>query len=228
MNPPDILTVLSQEKECELITSWRGIPIRVKLPIKWVSTEKRLVSLDLKDCKFKSVFSGENPVYMKVNEVFLSCRIFSNISNELVLEIEAPVPLPSIVLRENIRVQPKETEPVYVSFYVENECILKAKVADISESGVGIHVHEKDVGKLFYVISNIVKDAQKIGTKLEIYIELPTGEKIKTSGELKNVIEKDGYLRVGFKISLSEEDKKRIRRYIMRREMEILEQLKFI
>ncbi len=224
----DILTALSKKKECELITSWKEIPIRVKLPIKWISSKERLISFNFKECRFKSVFSGTDPVYIKFNEIFLSCRIFSNVRDELVLEIESAVPAPHIALREYIRVQPKETEPVYVSFCVGEKCILKAKVVDISENGVGMLLHEKDASILLDTLSDISTDVQKIHTKIEIYMDIPNEKLIKTIGELKNIVKENDYIRIGLKMDLDEKDRTTIRRYIMQRQREILEQLKSI
>lgn len=54
------------------------------------------------------MFSDQTPVYIKIGELFLLCKVFSNIRDELVLEVDSPVPAPPIVLREFIRVQPTE------------------------------------------------------------------------------------------------------------------------
>ncbi|MFN3598530.1 MAG: PilZ domain-containing protein [Aquificaceae bacterium] len=224
----DILTALSKKKECELITSWKEIPVKLKLPIKWISSKERLISFNFKECRFKSVFSGTDPVYIKFNEIFLSCRIFSNVRDELVLEIESTVPAPHIALREYIRVQPKETEPVYVSFCVGDNCILKARVINISESGVGILIYEKDANKLLEILSDISTDVQKIHTIFDIYLELPHEDNIKTVGELRNIIKENDYIRIGLKMDLDEKDRTKVRRYIMQRQREILEQLKSI
>ncbi|MFN7064931.1 MAG: PilZ domain-containing protein [Aquificaceae bacterium] len=222
----DVLYALMDKRECEIITSWKEIPIRTKLPIKWISPKERFVSFNFRDCKFKNVFSDRSPIYVKIEEVFLLSKIFSNIRDELVLEIESPVPAPPIVLREYIRVQPTETEPIFVSFCIEENCMFRAKAVDISESGVGIVIYEKYTDKLMDILSNIATDIQKIHTPFKVNIELSKEDSIETLGELKNVIKEGDYVRLGIKLNLSEEQKKRVRRYIMRRQREILEQLK--
>ncbi|MEN3028678.1 MAG: hypothetical protein ABDH29_05595 [Aquificaceae bacterium] len=228
MSLTDILRELEKGKECEVITSWKEIPIRVKLPLRWVSLQERFVSFDFRGCKFKHIFSDKNPVYIKLGEMFLACKVFSNIRDELVLEVDAPVPAPPIVLRESIRVEPTEREPVYVSFCAEDSCIARVKVVDISESGVGVTLHSEEASKLINLLSEIAVNAAKIHTPFDIEIELPREGKVQAQGELKNIISREGdiYIRLGFRIILKEEQTKKIRQYIMRRQREILEQLK--
>lgn len=224
----DILSDLKSGKEYEVITSWMEIPIRLKLGMRWVSPQERFVSFDFKGCKFKHIFSDKSSVYIKIGELFLLCKVFSNIKDELVLEVDSPVPAPPIVLREFIRVQPTEKEPVYISFCVEEDCMMRVKAVDISESGVGVVVHGEDANKIIDIFSQIATDVQRIHTPLDIEIELPKEGKVKAKGELKNIIGGYGdvYIRLGFKISLEESQRKRIRQYIMRRQREILDQLK--
>ncbi|MCS6956930.1 MAG: hypothetical protein RMK75_00515 [Aquificaceae bacterium] len=228
MTLTDILRDLEGERECEVITSWKEIPIRAKLPIRWVSPQERFVSFDFGRCKFKHVFSDKIPVYIKIGELFLICKVFSNIRDELVLEVDAPVPAPPIILREFIRVEPTEKEPVYVSFCVEDKCIIKTKAVDISESGVGVIIHNEEANTFVDILSEIATDTLKIHTPFDIEIELPKEGTVKAQGELKNIISREGdvYIRLGFRITLKEEYTKKIRQYVIRRQREILEQLK--
>ncbi len=230
MTVSEILRDLDKEKYCEVITSWKEIPIRVKLSVKWVSPQERLVSFDFKECKFKHAFSDNVPVYVKLKELFLMCKVFSNIRDELVLEVDSPVPAPPIVLREFIRVEPTEKEPIYVSFCVEDKCVVRSKAVDISESGIGILLNKEDTKKLIDILSQIATDASKIHTTFEIEIELPREGTVRAQGELKNIVSKEGdlYVRLGFRINLREDQAKKIRHYVMRRQREILEQLKSI
>ncbi|MCS7171519.1 MAG: hypothetical protein N3D14_05805 [Aquificaceae bacterium] len=224
----DILRDLEKGKEYEVITSWKEIPIRVKLTIRWVSPSERFVSFNFRECKFRHVFSEKTPVYIKIGELFLVCKVFSNIRDELVLEVDSPVPAPPIVMREFIRVEPTEKEPVYVSFCVEDKCIVRAKATDISESGVGVTVLSEDINRFMDILSSIATDLHKMHTPFDVEIELPKEGKVQSQGELKNIISREGdvYIRLGLRIILKEDQKKKIRQYIMRRQREILEQLK--
>lgn len=226
----DILRELEKAGSCEVLTSWKEVPIRVRLSLKWISIQERLASFDFGKCKFKRVFTDSVPVYIKVGEVFLLCKVFSNIKDELVLEVESPFPAPPLVLREFIRVEPSENEPIYVSFCVKDTCMARARAVDISESGVGVLLSKKDAGKLIEILSEIATDASKIHTPIEIQIELPKGTTVTGQGELKNMVsrEKDLYIRLGFKLALDEKQRKKIRQYVIRRQREILEQLKSI
>lgn len=228
MNLSDILKELDKGKSYEVITSWKEIPIRVNLPVRWVSPQERFVSFDFKGCKFRHVFSDKTPIYIKLKELFLLCRVFSNIRDELVLEVDSSVPAPPIVMREFVRVEPKDTEPVYVSFCIKDNCTAKLKAADISESGVSVYLHTEEAKKLIEVLSEITTDAEKIHTPFELEIELPREGSISAVGELRNVISMDDgvHVRLGFSISIKENDRRKLRQYIMRRQREILEQLK--
>lgn len=218
---------LKRDDHCEILTSWKEIPIRVSLPIRWVSPQERFVSFDFKECKLKSVF-GNAPIYLKFNELFILCRLFSNVRDELVLEVEAPVPAPSIVLREFIRVEPTEKEPVYVSFRMDEGFSIRTKAADVSESGIGLYLSKDDAKALLDTIVGIPEYGEKIHMPFELEIELPQEGLIRAEGELKNVLSKEDelYVRFGFKIRLDENQAKKIRRYVMKRQREILEQLK--
>ena len=156
------------------------------------------------------------------------CKVFSNIRDELVLEVDSPVPAPPIVLREFIRVQPTEREPVYVSFCLGDDCVLKVEAVDISESGVGVLLHKEEANRIMENLMQIVSDVQRMHTVFDIEVELPKEGVVKAQGELKNIIgrQEDVYIRLGFKINLKESQKKKIRQYIMRRQREILDQLK--
>jgi len=77
-------------------------------------------------------------------------------------------------------------------------------------------------------LMQIVSDVQRMHTVFDIEVELPKEGVVKAQGELKNIIgrQEDVYIRLGFKINLEESQKKKIRQYIMRRQREILDQLK--
>ncbi len=231
MSLTEILGDIKSGRECEVITSWKEIPIRLKLKVKWVSPLERFISFDVKNCKFKHLFSDRSQVYIKVGELFILCKVFSNIRDELVLEADSPVPAPPIVLREFIRVQPTEKEPVYVSFCISEDCVVKVKAVDISESGVGVLVNQEEAGRLIDLLSQIVSDIQRIHTPFDIEIELPREGTVRTKGELKkhnNIIGTQGdiYIRLGFKLDMEESQRKKIRQYVMRRQREILDQIK--
>lgn len=230
MMTSEILKDLEKGKFCEVITSWREVPIRIKLPVRWVSPQERFVSFDFKDCKFRHVFSEKVPVYIKVREIFFACKVFSNIRDELVLEVESPVPAPPVVMREFIRVEPLEKEPVYVSFCSEDKCIVRVKAVDISESGVGVVLKKEHTDELMDILSRASTNVESIHMSFELEIELPREGVVRAKGELKNIISKEDnvYVRLGFKLNLEEDQTRKIRQYIMRRQREILEQLKSI
>lgn len=230
MTTSDILKKIEKGKDYELLASWNEIPIRVKLRVRWVSVAERMVSFDFLNCPFRVVFSGNTPVYIKLGDVFLSCNIFSNIRDELVLEVDTPVPAPPIAMREFVRVEPTKKEPVFISFCIEEVCLLKAQVADISESGVGVYLSEKDASELIKKLSDMSTSADKLRIPFDLEIELPKEGVVLARGELKNITRKEGedIVRLGLRMDMKEDQRKKVRQYIMRRQREILEHLKSI
>ncbi|RMH03454.1 MAG: hypothetical protein D6699_04965, partial [Aquificota bacterium] len=179
MKVEELLRTLAQEKQGEVITSWKEIPIKVKLPIKWVSVEDRFVSFDIKGCKLRSFFTEHGEIYAKIKEFYFATKIFSNLRDELVLELESVVPPPPIVLREFVRVQPSEKEPVYVSFCVSDECVARAKAQDISETGIGVLLRKEEAERVISSLSELIQDAKRVHEPVEIEIELPDGSRIR-------------------------------------------------
>ncbi len=229
MSLSDILKVLEKSKSCEVITSWKEIPVKIRLPIRWISVQERFISLDFRECKFKSVFSSNNPVYIKVGETYLFSKVFSNIKDELVLEVESVTSPPPITMREFIRVQPSEEEPVLVSICLDDGCIVKTIAKDVSETGIAIALKKEDAKNFLGMIERDTTE-HLIHKEVVLIVELPDGYTFKINGELRNILtESEGlYVRLGFKIKPSTRDVKHLRSYIIKRQREIIEQWRSI
>ncbi len=224
MNIYDLLKDIKERHSYEVVTTWQGVPIRIKLKVKWVSLRDRFVSFDFSECKFRRAFAEEK-VYIKLGEIYIECDIFSNIRDELVLVANAVSPPPPVIMREFVRVEPSENKPVFVSFCIENECIGPAKAVDISEKGVGVVLPKQDIEKLFSALGTNIKEAYN---NIPLIIEIPGEGSIKAVGELKNIVGKEEgvYFRLGFKLDLTPPDLKKLRNYIINRQREILEKLR--
>ena len=160
------------------------------------------------------------------HEVYIECEIFSNIRDELVLLANSVSPTPSFVMREFVRVEPAKDKPVIVSFCVEDECITSAEAVDISERGVGVILKKDETEKLLSVLH---LDNREIYQKnIYILIELPGEGPMEAVGELRNILNKDEgiYFRLGFKLDLKPSNLSKLRNYIMKRQREILEDLR--
>jgi hypothetical protein len=225
MDTAELLKSIKVGELHEIITTWQGVPVRIKQKVRWVSVPDRFVSFDFSDCKFKRAFSNEK-VYVKLGELYLECDIFSNIRDELVLHVNMVSPPPPVVMREFVRVEPSENKPVYVSFCTGEDCIISAKAVDVSESGVGVMLSKEDVAKLLSMLNN--SEVEPYHKTLSMVIELPEEGSISTLGELKNILSKDEgiYFRLGFKIEPKPADLKKLRSYIMKRQREILDKLR--
>jgi len=225
MDTAELLKSIKVGEPYEIITTWQGVPVRIKQKVRWVSVPDRFVSFDFSDCKFRRAFSKEK-VYVKLGELYLECDIFSNIRDELVLYVNTVSPPPPVVMREFVRVEPSESKPVYVSFCAGEDCMVSAKAVDVSESGVGVMLSKEDVAKLFSMLDSAEGEAYH--KTFSMVIELPEEGSISAIGELKNILSKDEdiYVRLGFKIELKPADLRKIRSYIMKRQREILDKLR--
>jgi len=225
MDTAELLKNIKVGEPHEIITTWQGVPVRIKQKVRWVSVPDRFVSFDFSDCKFKRAFSNEK-VYVKLGELYLECDIFSNIRDELVLYVNMVSPPPPVVIREFVRVEPSESKPVYVSFCAGEDCIVSVKAVDVSESGVGLMLSKEDVAKLLSMLNN--SEVEPYHKTFSMVIELPEEGSISALGELKNILSKDEgiYFRLGFKIEPKPADLKKLRSYIMKRQREILDKLK--
>jgi len=225
MNVYDILKDIKEGHSYEIITTWHGIPVKIRLKVKWVSLQDRFISFDFSECKFRRAFAEEK-VYIKLGEVYIECDIFSNIRDELVLSANSISPPPPVIVREFVRVKPDENKPVFVSFCIGDECIGPAKAVDISEKGVGIVLSKQEVEKLFSALGADSKEVYH--NNIPLIIEIPGESPINAVGELKNIIGKQDevYFRLGFKLDLKPSDLKKLRNYIINRQREILDKLR--
>lgn len=224
MDTAELLKSIKVGEKHEIITTWQGVPVRIKQKVRWVSVPDRFVSFDFSDCKFKRAFSNEK-VYVKLGELYLECDMFSNIRDELVLHVNMVSPPPPVVMREFVRVEPSESKPVHVSFCAGEDCIVSVKAVDVSESGVGVMLSKEDVAKLLSMLNN--SEVEPYHKTFSMVIELPEEGSISAIGELKNILNKDEgiYFRLGFKIEPKPADLKKLRSYIMKRQREILDKL---
>ena len=165
MDTAELLKNIKVEEPYEIITTWQGMPVRIKQKVKWVLVSDRLISFDFSDCKFKRAFSK------RLGELYLECDIFSNIRDELVLRVDMVSPPPPVVMREFVRVEPSESQPVYVYFCAGEDCIVSAKAVDESESGVGVMLSKEDVTKLLSMLSSAEGEAYH--KTFSMVIELP-------------------------------------------------------
>ncbi|AAC07233.1 PilZ domain-containing protein [Aquifex aeolicus] len=108
--------------------------------------------------------------------------------------------------RQHVRVQPDKPIPVYIK---EKDTV--GSILDISVGGIGVFLKEK------------VVEPEEVVT-LEFELE---GEEIKTKGECRYTIPYRAGYRAGFKfVDLSTRYENIIGRYVMKRQMEILKELK--
>ncbi len=225
MDAIELLKRIKVGDHYEIITSWHGVPVRIKQKVRWVSLPDRFISFDFSKCKFKQAFSEEK-VYVRLGEFYIECNVFSNVRDELVLTVNTVSPPPPVIMREFVRVEPSESKPVYVSFCTEEDCVTSAKATDISERGIGLMLSKEQVSKLFSMLNPT--ESENYRKTFSLVIELPDEGSISALGELRNILSKEEgiYFRLGFKLELKPADLRKLRNYIMKRQREILDKLK--
>jgi hypothetical protein len=78
MDTAELLKNVKVGEKYEVITTWHGVPVKIKQKVRWVSVPDRLIGFDFSGCKFRRAFGNEK-VYVKLRELYLECDIFSNI-----------------------------------------------------------------------------------------------------------------------------------------------------
>jgi len=221
---------LKEGSTYELITSYKEIPIRLRLKLKWIEEEDKLIGFDGGDYTLIKVFSAEIPVYIKLSEdVYLKTSLFSNLRHELVLKIEGETSPPPFIKRELVRVEPDPSKPVYANLCIDDVCSFRLQVANISERGLCVLVHHEDED-IIERLEEIVEKHGRDKPDINIEIEFPDGEIARGKGEIKSITEKedDIYVKIGLLLSGYPEDLRKISNYVLNRQREILNSLKML
>jgi hypothetical protein len=105
-----ILEQIEAGERLEVITEWCGIPVKMKLTVKWVAVKDKVICLDIVDCKFRHVFRmSSEPIYIKIEkprQAYGQCEIYNReYRDELILLVEYETPPPPVIVREYVRVE---------------------------------------------------------------------------------------------------------------------------
>jgi c-di-GMP-binding flagellar brake protein YcgR len=222
----ELLERIKAEERLEVITEWCGIPVKTKLTVKWVAVKDKVICLDIRDCKFRHIFRmSSEPIYIKIEkprQAYIQCDLYNReYRDELILLVEHETPPPPVIARSYVRVVPSESKPVYVSLSIGGEEIT-AKVADISEKGVGVLLSKESVEKL---IQLGMHGDNSPNITFTLSINLPDGNKVPATGELRNIFTDQEQVRMGFRLDIARPNDEILKRYIMDRQRELLSTL---
>ncbi len=221
---------LKEGNTYEIITSYREIPIRLRLKLKWLEEEDKLAGFDGSNYPLIKVFSSETPVYIKLDEdVYLKTSMFSNLRHELVLKVEGETPPPPFIKREVVRVEPDPSKPVYANLCIDDVCSFRLQVANISERGLCVLVHHQDED-IIKRLEEMVEKHGKDKPNISVEIEFPDGEVARGQGEIKSITEKedDIYVKIGLLLSGYPDELRKISNYVLNRQREILTSLRML
>jgi hypothetical protein len=63
----ELLEGIKAGEMLEVITEWCGIPVRIKLTVKWVAVKDKVICFEIRDCKFKRIFCmSSEPIYSEL------------------------------------------------------------------------------------------------------------------------------------------------------------------
>jgi c-di-GMP-binding flagellar brake protein YcgR len=222
----ELLERIKAGERLEVITEWCGIPVRIKLTVKWVAVKDKVICFDIRDCKFRHIFRmSSEPIYIKIEkprQAYIQCELYNReYRDELILLVEHETPPPPVIVRDYVRVVPSESKPVYVSLSIGGEEIT-GKVVDISEKGVGVLLSKESAEKL---IQLEMHGEYCPNITLTLSINLPNGNKVPATGELKNISADQEQVRMGFKLDIARPNDEILKRYIMDRQRELLSAL---
>ncbi|TCK05342.1 PilZ domain-containing protein [Phorcysia thermohydrogeniphila] len=202
---------LIKEKQIPVkaITFFKQVPVACNATV--VQTEESGITLSLENCSYLKAFYESKITYLKISNApkpvkaevieFHPERKQIKISNLSFEEIPQEK-------RKYVRVEPEES----FSVVVESERgKLTGIVADISIGGIGV---------LFHVNPELLP-----GNKVKVSFPLD-GKRMIVDGEVRYITEQDKLYRMGIQFHLKPKEEEAISEYIMRRQFEILKELK--
>ncbi len=215
----------------DIIAKYKEIPVKVHLKLNWVDDEGRLLGFDWGRTHLKAAFSTLEPVYIKLSsKEYAQAQVFSNLGKELVLTVENFVEPPEFIRRRSVRVEPDENKPVLVEIHHDGRKVtLNAK--DVSETGIGIQLDAKEQKDFVNYLKEKIEELKEDEfIEFSIVVHLPGGEVAKGKGRLRNVVglSRDVYVRLGFEVDFPREELNKIRRYVINRQREIIQSLRFV
>ncbi|RLJ70085.1 PilZ domain-containing protein [Hydrogenivirga caldilitoris] len=215
----------------DIVTKYKEIPVKVQLRLKWVDNEGRLLGFDWGKTHIRAAFSTLDPVYIRLSsKEYAQTQVFSNLGKELVLTLENFVEPPEFIKRHSVRVEPDDNRPVIVELTFDGHKF-ELPVKDISERGIGLSLkidENKEFVKFLQDSIEELKEDESVEFPLKIH--LPENGTAVGKGRLKNVVGlgKDIYVRLGFEVDFPKEELTKIRRYVINRQKEIIQALRFI
>ena len=215
----------------DIIAKYKEIPVKAHLKLNWVDDEGRLLGFDWGRTHLKAAFSTLEPVYIKLSpKEYAQTQVFSNLGKELVLMLENFVEPPEFIKRRSVRVEPDENKPVLVEIHYDGrEITLSAK--DVSETGIGLQLDAKEHRDFVNYLKEKIEELKEDEfIELSMTVRLPEVEVARGKGKLRNVVglSRDVYVRLGFEVNFPREELNKIRRYVISRQREIIQSLRFV
>ncbi len=198
-----------RKKPITVLEFYKEVPVTCRTSIKSIAENQ--IKLDFKNCS-KKIFSENKDIFIKINEspkpISATILKIDYRNNEIVVSNFRFTEIPQ-ERRRFVRVQPDKE----IEITLENGKTAKGKIVDISLGGVGI-VFKTDPGF-------------EKGSSGKVRFEID-GTEIELTGEVKYTVPYDGGYRIGFEFLLTSRAEELLSEYIMRRQFEILKELRSI
>ena len=227
----DLLSSLVEGKVYQVVANYKEIPIRVNLILNWIEKKDGLIGFDWGGSNLKRAFSTIGPVYVQLSESsFLKTEVFSNLGKELVLTAISITPPPEFIRRRSVRVEPRENEPIRVKLEMD-DLSTTSIVKDISETGIGIILDSDTQRSFIEALKNKLDHLKEDDhVHFNITVSLPKCGEENGEGKLRNVVGlgKEIYVRLGFEVNFPQDELKKIKRYVIKRQREIIQSLRML
>ncbi|TCK05179.1 flagellar brake protein [Phorcysia thermohydrogeniphila] len=204
------------KKPVEVISFYNELPVRVRLNVLDVDDKKELIQwnshprLNLAIEETGKIFLPFYDPLHQANRILSADVIYYG---KGFMETATPtVAGDSRFNRKSLRIRTSETLPIRALLTAKNFPVKPVKVRDISEGGVGLFVPPSTF---------------RIGDKVDLLLSFPDGKTVEAKGEVVR-LEKtpEGELAGIMFLSPSKELLNQVVRYIMKRQREIMDQLR--
>ncbi len=232
-----IIPKLQKGKEYNIYTLYRDVPVNVKTKLLWIDMSQAniiYIAFDWKNVSMKYAFQTGNPVYIKISipyekrelSFYIKCNIFSNLRDELVLIPEIIIEVPPFLNRSSVRVEIDFKTETFAKMCQEelNECFEDLSVKNISENGFAIRITKDEDGKyldMFNELKDLINKNMIFDVELNINKDI-----IRGVANLVNIYDEPNEVIAGFKFNPDKRDLQKLRAFIIKRQQEIIQEIK--
>lgn len=228
---------LQKSKEYSIYVLYRDVPINVKTKLLWIDITKAndiYIAFDWKNVSLKYAFRVSKEAYVKISipynnrelSFYLHCDIFSAIGNELVLMVKSLLEAPPFLKRAGVRVEVDDKISAFADICINDtkECFNNMRIKNVSENGFAIAVKKEEDGGYVKFLEEVETYINKDLT-FEVKLRINYDE-INAVANLINIYDEENAVIAGFKMNVDKKDRQKLSSFIMKRQQEIIQEIK--